>query len=127
MSYVPYADVQYYTDTHEGTAIESADILKALTKASRHIDSLTFNRIVKVGLSNLTAFQRDLVQEVVCELADFEVSNKDMLETYLSSYSINGVSMTFGSNWNLHIENGVAIPRDLYTKLLQTGLCNRTL
>ena len=55
----------------------------------------------------------------------FEYENEDMINTVLSSYSLNGVSMNFGSSWNLYIEDGVAIRKDLYALLEQTGLCCR--
>ena len=40
-----YVDESYYTDIFEGNKIEEKDIDKVLRKASRHIDTLTFNRI----------------------------------------------------------------------------------
>ena len=54
---------------------------KALKQASRHVDSLTYNRIVGRGFSNLTAFQQDVIQEVVCQQADFEWENTDEINT----------------------------------------------
>ena len=75
------------------------ELKKALRQASRHIDSLTYNRIVGQGFSNLTPFQQDLIREVVCQQADFETENADEINTVLQSYSINGVSMQFGNSW----------------------------
>ena len=72
MSYVPYATPEYYTDTYGGTLILENDIARALQIASRHIDSLTYNRIVGRGFSSLTQFQQDIIQDVVCQQADFE-------------------------------------------------------
>lgn len=105
--------------------IPQDDADKMLRQASRHIDALTFNRIVGRGFDNLTEFQKDVIKEVVCRQAEFEYENEDMINTVLSSYSLNGVSMNFGSSWNLYIENGVAIRKDLYSLLKQTGLCCR--
>ena len=93
--------------------------------ASRHIDSLTYNRIVGQGFSNLTPFQQDLIREVVCQQADFETENADEINTVLQSYSINGVSMQFGNSWNVFTDKGVAMKRDVYAMLCQTGLCCR--
>ena len=59
-------------------------------------------------------------------IADFEYDNEDAIQSALQSYSINGVSMAFGDAWNVKIQNGVAIRRDTYSKLLQTGLCSLT-
>ena len=125
MSYVPYATPEYYTDTYGGTLILENDIARALQIASRHIDSLTYNRIVGRGFSNLTAFQQDVIQEVVCQQADFEWENADEINTILQGYSINGVSAQFGSSWNVFTDKGVAMKRDVYALLSQTGLCCR--
>ena len=120
MSYEPYATPEYYTDTYGGTLILENDIERALQIASRHIDSLTYNRIVGRGFSSLTQFQ-----DVVCQQADFETENADEINSILSSYSINGVSAQFGSSWNVFTDKGVAMKRDLYALLCQTGLCCR--
>lgn len=125
MSYVPYATPEYYTDTYGGTLILENDIARALQSASRHIDSLTYNRIVGRGFSSLTQFQQDIIQDVVCQQADFETENADEINSILSSYSINGVSAQFGSSWNIFTDKGVAMKRDLYALLCQTGLCCR--
>lgn len=125
MSYEPYATPEYYTDTYGGTLILENDIERALQIASRHIDSLTYNRIVGRGFSSLTQFQRDIIQYVVCQQADFETENADEINSILSSYSINGVSAQFGSSWNVFTDKGVAMKRDLYALLCQTGLCCR--
>lgn len=125
MSYEQYATPEYYTDTYGGTLILENDIERALQIASRHIDSLTYNRIVGRGFSSLTQFQRDIIQDVVCQQADFETENADEINSILSSYSINGVSAQFGSSWNVFTDKGVAMKRDLYALLCQTGLCCR--
>lgn len=125
MSYEPYASPGYYQGKYEGTLIEDDDLKKALVQASRHIDSLTYNRIVGRGFSNLTRFQQDIIQDVVCQQADFETENADGINSVLSSYSINGVSAQFGSSWNVFTDKGVAMKRDLYALLCQTGLCCR--
>ena len=125
MSYEPYATPEYYTDTYGGTLILENDIERALQIASRHIDSLTYNRIVGQGFSNLTAFQQEVIREAVCQQADFEYENADEINTILSSYSLNGASVQFGSSWNIYMDKGVAMKRDVYALLSQTGLCCR--
>ncbi|MBQ9613970.1 MAG: hypothetical protein IJV14_15505 [Lachnospiraceae bacterium] len=124
MSYEPYATLDDYDDLLENAIeVEEADLLQA----SRHIDSLTYNRIVARGFGNLTPFQQEIIKEVVCRQAMFEVENADAISSVLSSYSINGVSMAFGSSWNVFVEHGVAMRRDVYSLLQQTGLCCRLL
>jgi phage gp36-like protein len=123
MAYIPYADVGYYAGEYEGTTIPSDELNKALKQASRHIDALTYNRIVGRGISSLTDFQQDIIREVCCELADFEYENSDYIESVLKQYGINGVSMSFEASWNLKIQSGVAMKGSTYQKLSQTGLC----
>lgn len=125
--YKAYADVDYYHNEYDGSTIPDDILERSLKTASRHIDTLTYNRIVGKGISVLTEFQQEIIKEVCCEMADFETENADMLQSVLQQYSINGVSMTFGSSWNLKIQNGVAIRMDTYEKLCQTGLCCRLL
>lgn len=119
-----YADINYYTDTYGGTTLTDDKYLK---KASRHIDALTYNRIVGKGINALTPFQQEVIKEVTCELAEFESENKELIESVLQSYSINGVSMTFGNSWNIAVISGIAIKKDIYERLVTTGLCCRVL
>jgi hypothetical protein len=127
MAYQPYAEKSYYHDEFSGNTIPDDSIDKALKKASRHIDALTYNRIVGKGISNLTTFQQDIIRECNCELADFEYENVDYIESVLKNYGINGVSLSLEEGWNLTIHSGVAIKADIYQKLCQTGLCVRRL
>lgn len=120
MAYLPYADSNYYLGEYDGAIIPSESLNKALKQASRHIDVLTYNRIV---FDNLTDFQKGVIEECTCQIADFEYDNADMIESVLQSYSINGVSMSFGNSWNVRVMNGVAIKADTYSLLKTTGLC----
>lgn len=124
--YQPYADSTYYFDVFEGTELNQENVGKYLKKASRDIDVLTYNRIIAKGFDNLTEYQKEIVQEVCCEHASFLFENEDMIKTYLSNYSINGVNMSFGGSWNLYIDSGIAIDKNLYEKLCSTGLCCRS-
>ena len=125
MAYRSYVTPDYYTDTYDGSVIPEDELERALKQASRHIDSLTYNRIVGRGFSSLTEYQQEIIREVVCMQADFEVENADEINSILSSYSINGVSVQFGSSWNIFMDKGVAMKRDVYALLSQTGLCCR--
>lgn len=125
MAYELYVSPEYYQETYKGSIIPEKELEAALSRASRHVDSLTYNRIRKLGFSNLTEFQQDVIRETVCEQADFEYENADEIRTVLSSYSLNGASVQFGSSWNVYTEKGVAIRRDVYALLSQTGLCCR--
>ena len=122
MSYKPYVSKEEYKDSYNGSVIPDGDLERVLRQASRHIDSLTFNRIVAAGFDHMTAFQQETIKEVVCMQADFEYENADEINTILSGYSING---QFGSSWNVFMEKGIAMKRDVYSLLTQTGLCCR--
>ncbi|MGI5906516.1 MAG: hypothetical protein ACOX85_09725 [Candidatus Pararuminococcus gallinarum] len=123
MAYEPYVTPEYYRDNYKGSTVPSDQLESALRQASRHIDSLTYNRIVGRGFSNLTPFQQEVIQDVVCQQADFEYENADEINTILQGYSINGVSAQFGQSWNVFTDKGVAMMRDVYALLSQTGLC----
>ena len=73
----------------------------------------------------MTPYQQELVRRAVCEQAEFRHDNADMLETPLSSYSINGVSMQFGGN--VRELGGVVTTRQITNLLQQTGLTYRGL
>ena len=124
MAYEPYVTPEEYAD-FGGTVLPEAEAARFLRQASRHVDSLTYNRMVGQGFSGLTEFQREMVKEVVCRQAEFEYENADEIDTILQSYSINGVSAQFGSSWNVFTDKGIAMRRDVYAMLTQTGLCCR--
>ena len=123
MAYKAYVTPKCYLETYRGTSIPKSELDLRLRDASRHINSLTYSRIVGRGFSNLTAYQQEIIREVVCMQADFEYENADEINSVLSSYSINGVSAQFGSSWNVFTDKGVAMKRDVYALLQQTGLC----
>ena len=126
MAYEPYVTSEYYFNEYHGTVLkECAEINQRLRQASRHIDSLTYNRIIGRGISNLAPFQQDVIREVVCQQADFEFENEEVIETVLSSYSINGTAMQFTQSWNVYADKGVAMKKDTYALLSQSGLCCR--
>ena len=124
MSYTPYVTATEYADMGYST-IGTDDLNAYLLKASRDIDTLTFNRIVAIGFDELTEFQQGIIKQVVCEQANFLYENADAIDSILSSYSINSVSMTFGTGFNVAMENGLPVQKTVYSLLEQTGLCWR--
>lgn len=102
------------------------DLEKRLRQASDKIDILTFNRIRGVGFDQLTSFQQEVIQKVVCQMVDFEAENTDLITSPVTSYAINGVSMQFGNSWNVVTDQGIAMHRHSYELLKQTGLMRRT-
>lgn len=127
MALPSYVNAAYYKDEYKGN-IATEEIERLLYTASRHIDSLTFNRIVGKGFENLTNFQQETIRYVVCRQVDFEAENETLINSILSSYSINGVSMGIDADgWNVTVRNGVVMQADTYSLLEQTGLCCRRL
>lgn len=127
MNYEPYADAAYYNGIYQGTSIPEDDVDQCLKQASRHVDSLTYNRIVGRRISSLTPFQQEIIREVCCRQAEFEYQNREIFDMILQGYSINGVSMQFGESWNVTVQKGIPMRRDTYELLCQTGLCCRLL
>lgn len=105
--YLTYIENQGITDEYQ-------------LKSAEHIDALTFNRIV--DYNSLTDFQKGVISRVHKRLTEFEKENEDVLNSQLSSYSLNGVSMSFGGQ-SVKFICGIAIPTELYSLLLRTGLC----
>ena len=122
--YKPYVTPNEYGELGYDT-IPYEKLEAVLKDASRNIDTLTFNRIVARGFDRLTDFQKETVQEVVCKQADFLYLNADAIESIIDAYSINGVSMKFGSGFNVVMEGGLPVQRSVYALLEQTGLCSR--
>ena len=122
-----YAGIEYYKNTYKGN-LEDTEIEKALEKASRHIDTLTYNRIVAIGFDNLTEYQQGIIKECECLMADWETENTDYINSMLSSYSLNGASMSFtGQSASATVVSGVAVSREIYSHLQKCGLCIRSL
>ena len=122
-----YAGIEYYKNTYKGN-LDNADAEKALGKASRHIDTLTYNRIVGIGFDNLTEYQQGIIKECECLMADWETENTDYINSMLSSYSLNGASMSFtGQSASATVVSGVAVSREIYSHLQKCGLCTRSL
>lgn len=118
-----YVDYSYYTETYGGNAIAASEAPRAFQMASNIVDSLTYCRINSVGLEALTDFQRDIIKQVTCALADWQTENADILDNPYSSYSINGVAATWGKSAGIRQVNSIMIPNRIYAELVKTGLC----
>ena len=122
-----YADREYYTKNYGGTAIPEKELERYLSMAGRQIDTMTFCRIGGQGFEKLTPFQQEQIRYTNCLLADFLCENGEELETLMSSYSVNGVSMSFGEGKNVTKAQGIIIRTDIYAELKKTGLCSARL
>lgn len=122
--YTPYVTPTEYA-TMGYSSIPTSELAKVLTDASHQIDTLTFNRILAIEFDKLTEFQQNIIKECVCKHADFLHSNADALASIVDAYSINSVSMKFGTGFGVSMENGMPILKTVYSLLEQTGLCCR--
>lgn len=57
-----YATYTYYSDSYGG-GLDEATATPLLERASDIVDTLTFNRIVKITFGNLTTYQQERVQK----------------------------------------------------------------
>lgn len=105
-------------------SIPAEQLESRIRRACHDIDSLTYNRIVKAGFENLTEFQQGLIKEAVQLHMDFCYDNAELLDSPLAAYSINGVSMSFDRSKIVTI-GGVTTSSEVYSLLIQTGLCYR--
>lgn len=108
--------LRYYTDVPK-------NFEHLVAKASRDIDTLTHCRINGIGWDSLTEFQREAVTEVCCDIVQFMDENRELLNTPLSSYNINGVSMQFSFNPTVFVQDGIIMRQSTYGRLVSTGLC----
>lgn len=124
-----YLTAQEYISHHSSEpdkGIPASELEERLCAACRDIDTLTFDRIKKVGFEGLTEFQQELVRDAVRLHADFCYDNAELLESPLASYAINGVSMSFDRSKIVTV-CGVTTSSGVYNLLMQTGLCYRGL
>lgn len=95
-----------------------------LERASDDVDALCYGRIRKYGFENLTAFQQEKVRKAVCYHAAFLCDYGEELASPLSSYGINGVSMSFSTERTV-TQGGVTTTNAVITQLRQSGLATR--
>lgn len=112
-------DLEYYVDVYAGANADS--ISPFLIDARYNVGILTFQRI---NNETLTTFQENIVQLVVCKMADFVLNNNDIINGSLTNYSINGVSIAL-SDLNVVYVDNIPIQQATYKLLVSSGLCDR--
>lgn len=118
-----YADVNDYVDMGLGN-YQSAVEGGLFELASDAVDALCYGRIRKVGFDNLTTFQQEKVKKAVCLHVSFLSTYGDLLNSPLSSYGINGVSMSFDTA-KVVTQGGVTTNQAVMQQLRQSGLATR--
>lgn len=119
-----YADLDYYYSLGlpgEGAGVKLKSIL---AEASDAVDALCYGRIRKVGFDNLTEFQQEKVRKAVCYHAAFLFAYGELLNSPLSSYGINGVSMSFDAG-KVVTQGNVTTNQAVMQQLRQSGLATR--
>lgn len=123
-----YAGIDYYMND-SGAYVYDEDIKgeligNCLHLASDAIDALCYGRIRKIGFDKLTEFQQEKVKKAVCLHAKFLLTYGDLLNSPLSSYGINGVSMSFDAS-KVVTQGGVTTNQAVMQQLRQSGLATR--
>ena len=121
-----YVDMSYYFSNYRGNTIDAANLDRQLRKASMEVNSLCFNRIGS-NLDNLSDYEKEIIKEVVCEVADFNYTNKETLESVNGSYSIGDVSVQNLDSKTITQENGYFVPFSVISMLDSTRLRNKLL
>ncbi|MBR2048283.1 MAG: hypothetical protein IJ960_06760 [Oscillospiraceae bacterium] len=121
MSYATVADYFRYVP---GAKPDDPGLASHLERASDDVDALCYGRIRKVGFDNLTDFQKEKVKKAVCHHAAFLATYGDLVDSPLSSYGINGVSMSFAAD-RVVTQGGVTTTNAAMTQLRQSGLASR--
>lgn len=106
--------------------LTDGELERCIAQAEADVDAMTFCRIRVLGFDGLSLFQRERVEQAVCQQVNFKVQYGEQLENPLAAYSINGVSMTWDSE-RLRRVGGVYTSGSILTLLEQTGLTCRGL
>lgn len=104
-----------------GIITDDKTINKFLKQGERYIDILTFNRLRSFGFDNCSNWEKEILKESLVEIIDFHYSNQEYINSYLSSYSLNGVSISFDNvNNNVTCINNIVLPSSTYAKITGT-------
>ena len=119
-----YADINDYVAMRLGGYNDNGPDAGQFELASDAVDALCFGRVRKIGFANLTEFQQEKVKKAVCLHVLFLQNYGDLLNSPLSSYGINGVSMSFDAA-KVVIQGGVTTNQAVMQQLRQSGLATR--
>lgn len=115
-----YVDEAYYSSFSN---LIKDNLNSKLERATDHINSLTYNRIVGLGFENFTPFQQDKVKKAVCLHADFIEQYGEYINMPLSGFTAGSISV----NFNVQKMNGITTTQEVINYLGQTGLTCRRL
>lgn len=119
-----YADINDYVTMQLGEYYTNSPNASLFELASDAVDALCYGRIRKVGFDNLTKFQQEKVKKAVCLHVSFLSTYGELLNSPLSSYGINGVSMSFDAA-KVVTQGNVTTNQAVMQQLRQSGLATR--
>lgn len=118
-----YLSIKEYQELNTGNLItDNVALAKLIRESEEDIDTLTFHRIGE--LESLSEYQQLQIKRAVCDQVNFRAENADLLESPLSSYGVNGVTIAF-DNSKVRCVSGVYVSVRAYNLLLSTGLLYR--
>lgn len=90
-----YVTSDYYYNSFNGKQLPLENVDRLLQEASEKIDSITYNRIVRIGFDKLTTFQKEKVQKAVCYQAEYILFNgfNDEEKETIESYNVLDISV----------------------------------
>ena len=124
-----YVDKAYYLNEYHGS-IPDSDVEKYLEKSQEKIDSITYNRIVRIGFDNLTSFQQEKIRKAICIQADYikEHGYNDKDDSEISSYNVLDISVSVkdSSSKNTTAKR-LHVDEEAYDLVHKTGLDDKIL
>ena len=118
-----YLSIEEYQRLNTGElTTDNIALAKLIREAEEDVDTLTFHRIGE--LKSLSEYQLEQIKRAVCVQTNFRYENAELLDSPLSSYGVNGVSMAFDNN-KVRCVSGVYTSARAYDILLSTGFLYR--
>lgn len=91
-----YVNKEYYLNDFKGKKFTEENAEEYLKLAQEKIDSMTFNRIVRIGFDNLTDFQKEKVSKAICYQAEYILENGTETSN-IASYSVLDINVSIGN------------------------------
>lgn len=112
-----FVDFDYYQNEYGGSELTENEFDNLSRKSERIIDSLMGNKIFYDNLCNYPSKIIIFIKDCICENAEYIKNINEFADTGITSYSINGVSMTLNNN-----KSSNCVKTSIYTELVSLGL-----
>lgn len=121
-----FVDLDYYFNTYNGQILQNNDqSIKELNNAERQINIICNSVISNGTIHYKSQYVIDIIKYIICEQADFNYKNSDLINSTLKKYAINGVSIEYETNQQIKTVRGIFIKQILYEELAYHGLIYR--